>query len=126
MPVSRSDYPLVYITGPGDRDVAITVSQINTHKIRGASTIVLAEDDPALRGAAEKAPADNPAYRSVYIALPSTNDTLMAAFTATVALQQLALKMSVLKKAYLNRLGIPNHGVDPDAPKNVSKSITVD
>ncbi len=125
-PVSRTDYPLVYVTGPGERDVAITVSQINTHKIRGASTIVVAEDDPALRGAAEKPPADNPAYRSVFVALPATNDALMTTFSATVALQQLALKMSLLKKAYSNGLGVADHGVDPDAPKNVSKSITVD
>jgi hypothetical protein len=102
------------------------VSQINTHKIRGASTVVLAEEHPALRGAATKPPADNAEYRSVYITLPHTNDTLMAAFSATVALQRLALKMSLLKKAYLDRLGVSHHGVDPDAPKNVSKSITVD
>jgi glucosamine 6-phosphate synthetase-like amidotransferase/phosphosugar isomerase protein len=125
-PVTRNDYPLVYITGPDERDVAITVSQINTHKIRGASTVVFAEEHPALRGAATKPPADNAGYRSVYITLPRTNDTLMAAFSATVALQRLALKMSLLKKAYLDRLGVSHHGVDPDAPKNVSKSITVD
>jgi len=121
-----ADYPLVYITGPDERDVALTVSQINTHKIRGSSTVVIAEDHPALRGAATKAPIDNASYRSVFIALPRTGDTLMATFSATVALQRLALKMSLLKKHYLDRLGIPEHGVHPDVPKNVSKSITVD
>jgi glucosamine--fructose-6-phosphate aminotransferase (isomerizing) len=121
-----ADYPLVYITGPDERDVALTVSQINTHKIRGASTVVIAEDHPSLRGAATKAPIDNPEYRSVYISLPRTDDTLMATFSATVALQRLALKMSLLKKHYLDRLEIEEHGVHPDVPKNVSKSITVD
>jgi glutamine---fructose-6-phosphate transaminase (isomerizing) len=121
-----SDYPLVYITGPDERDVALTVSQINTHKIRGACSVVFAEEHPALRGAATKAPADNPSYRAVYVTLPRTSDTLMATFSATVALQRLALKMSVLKKHYLDRLGIAEHGVHPDVPKNVSKSITVD
>ncbi len=121
-----ADYPLVYATGPDERDVALTVSQINTHKIRGASTVIIAEEHPALRGAATKAPADNPSYRSVYVTLPRTGDTLMATFSATVALQRLALKMSLLKKVHLDRLGIADHGVDPDAPKNVSKSITVD
>ncbi|HEY8078706.1 MAG TPA: SIS domain-containing protein [Labilithrix sp.] len=121
-----ADYPLVYITGPDERDVALTVSQINTHKIRGSFTVVIAEDHPALRGAATKAPADNPSYRSVYVTLPRTGDTLMATFSATVALQRLALRMSVLKKHYLDRLGIEDHGVHPDVPKNVSKSITVD
>ncbi len=121
-----ADYPLVYITGPDERDVALTVSQINTHKIRGSCTVVVAEDHPALRGAAQKAPADNASYRSVYIALPRTGDTLMVVFSATVALQRLALEMSLLKKHYLDRLGIADHGVHPDVPKNVSKSITVD
>lgn len=121
-----ADYPLVYITGPDERDVALTVSQINTHKIRGSSSVVIAEDHPALRGAATKAPVDNAEYRSVYITLPRTDDTLMAMFSATVALQRLALKMSLLKKHYLDRLEIAEHGVHPDVPKNVSKSITVD
>ena len=121
-----ADYPLIYITGPDERDVALTVSQINTHKIRGASTIVVAEEHPALRGAATKPPADNASYRSVYITLPRTDDTLMAIFSSTVVLQRLALTMSLLKKQHLDRLGIPDHGVHPDVPKNVSKSITVD
>ena len=121
-----ADYPLLYVTGPDARDVALTVSQINTHKIRGACSVVIAEDHPALRGAAGKAPADNPSYRSVYVPLPRTGDTLMAMFSATVVLQRLALKMSLLKMQYLDRLGIADHGVHPDVPKNVSKSITVD
>ena len=120
------DYPLVYITGPDERDVALTVSQINTHKIRGAMTLVIAEEHPALRDAAAKVPASNPAYRWVYVPLPRTNDTLMVVFSATVALQRLALKMSIHKAHYLDGLGIEDHGVHPDVPKNVSKSITVD
>jgi hypothetical protein len=34
--------------------------------------------------------------------------------------------MSVKKMEYLDRLRVADHGVHPDAPKNVSKSITVD
>ena len=120
------DYPLIYITGPDERDVLLTVSQINTHKIRGATTVVIAEEHPALREAAEKAPADNPGYRNVYITLPRTNDTLMTVFSATLVLQRMALRMSLLKAGWLNRLGFKEHGVHPDVPKNVSKSITVD
>ncbi|MSP91069.1 MAG: SIS domain-containing protein [Myxococcales bacterium] len=123
---ARADYPLVYVTGPEVRDINLTVSQINTHKIRGAMTVVIAEDHPALRQAAEKAPADNPAYRSLYIALPPTGDTLATVFSATVALQRLALAMSRKKAAWLDGLGVRDHGVHPDVPKNVSKSITVD
>ena len=121
-----ADYPLIYVTGPDEQDVHLTVSQINTHKIRGASTVVIAEAHPALRQAASKAPTDNPAYRSVYVTLPRTGDTLMTVFSSTVVLQRLALKMSLLKAAYLDRIGVKDHGVHPDVPKNVSKSITVD
>lgn len=121
-----ADYPLVYVTGPDERDVNLTVSAINTHKIRGASTVIIAEESPALRLAASKAPVDNPRYAWVYIAPPRTDDTLMAVFSTTVVLQRLALKMSVLKMQYLDRLGVKDHGVHPDVPKNVSKSITVD
>ncbi len=115
-----------YVTGPDARDVNLTVSAINTHKIRGASTVIVAEESAALRLAASKAPVDNPRYAWAYIALPRTDDTLMTVFSSTVALQRLALKMSVLKMQYLDRLGFRDHGVHPDVPKNVSKSITVD
>ncbi|MCC6749277.1 MAG: SIS domain-containing protein [Deltaproteobacteria bacterium] len=121
-----ADYPLIYVTGPDPRDVALTVSQLNTHKIRGSTTVVIAEDHPELRQAAGKAPTNNPAYRSVYVALPRTEDPLLTVFSATVVLQRLALKMSLLKAEHLDRLGIAEHGVHPDVPKNVSKSITVD
>ncbi len=121
-----SDYPLVFITGPDERDVLLTVSQVNTHKIRGACIVVIAEDHPALQQAASKPPSDNAAYRHVTITLPRTDDTLMTPFTATLVLQRLALKMSLLKMNHLDRLGMVGHGVHPDVPKNVSKSITVD
>ncbi len=122
----RTDYPLLYLTGPDDRDVNLTVSQINTHKIRGAFTVMIAEESADLRLAVSKAPVDNPDYRWAYIVLPRTDDALMVAFSATVVLQRLALQMSLKKAAWLNRLGVKDHGVHPDVPKNVSKSITVD
>jgi len=34
--------------------------------------------------------------------------------------------MSIRKMKYLDRLELKDHGVHPDVPKNVSKSITVD
>lgn len=121
-----ADYPLVYVTGPDARDVGLTVSQIHTHKIRGAMSIVIAEEHPDLHQAASKPPAGKPGYRSAYIPLPRTGDVAMTAFTATAVMQRLALAMSSRKGRYLDRLGIPQHGVHPDSPKNVSKSITVD
>jgi glucosamine--fructose-6-phosphate aminotransferase (isomerizing) len=120
------DYPLLFVTGPDETDVNLTVSQVNTHKIRGASCVMIAEENPALRQAVTKPPTDNPHYRSVFIRLPRTGDNLMVLFSATVVLQRLALRMSLLKQEYLERLGFQDHGVHPDVPKNVSKSITVD
>ncbi|MHB0970027.1 MAG: SIS domain-containing protein [Thermoanaerobaculia bacterium] len=120
------DYPLIFVTGPDGTDINLTVSQVNTHKIRGAMCVMVAEENGALRQALTKPPTDNPRYRSVYIALPRTNDNLMVIFSATVVLQRLALRMSLLKQEYLERLGFRDHGVHPDVPKNVSKSITVD
>ena len=120
------DYPLIFMTGPDATDVDLTVSQINTHKIRGATCVMVAEENAALRQAIAKPPADNPSYRSAYIALPRTGSNLLTIFTATVVLQRLALRMSEMKAEYLDRLGLKDHGVHPDVPKNVSKSITVD
>lgn len=121
-----SDYPLVFVTGPDETDVNLTVSQVNTHKIRGATCVMVAEESAALRQAVTKPPADNPRYRAVSITLPRTGDNLMVLFSATVVLQRLALRMSALKQQHLDRLGFKDHGVHPDVPKNVSKSITVD
>ena len=121
-----ADYPLVYVTGPAERDVDLTISQVHTHKIRGTQTLVIAEESERLRDAAEGKPMGKGDYRAIFVALPETGDTIQAVFSATVALQVLALKMSTRKRAYLEQLGVRGHGVDPDAPKNVSKSITVD
>lgn len=120
------NYPLIYITGPDQRDIHLTVSQINTHKIRGADTFVIAEENDELMTNAKTNPHDKGYYGWGYIPLPKTGDTLMTVFSATVVLQLLALKMSIKKMAYLDRIEIIDHGVHPDVPKNVSKSITVD
>ncbi len=119
-------YPLIYITGPGERDVRLTISQLNTHKIRGSGTIVIAEENSRLRQAAEKPPAGQGEYWAQYITLPRTDDSLLPVFTATLVVQMLALRMSVRKMKLLDDLGVADHGVHPDVPKNVSKSITVD
>ena len=120
-----TNYPLIFVTGPSERDVNLTVSQMNTHKIRGADIYVIAEESKALRDAAAPAGGAKGA-RSGYIRLPRTDDDLLPFFTSTVALQLLALHMSVRKLELLDRLEIQDHGVHPDSPKNVSKSITVD
>ncbi len=120
------NYPLIYITGPDERDVNLTISQINTHKIRGGDSFIFAEDNDKLLENAKDNPHDDGYYGWSYVMLPKTGDALMTVFSSTVALQILALKMSIRKMEYLDRLGIKDHGVHPDVPKNVSKSITVD
>ena len=120
------NYPLIYVTGPEERDVNLTISQINTHKIRGGDTFVIAEENEKLFENAKVNPHDEGYYGWGYIPLPHTGDSLMTTFSATIVLQLLALKMSIRKMAYLDRLGVSDHGVHPDVPKNVSKSITVD
>lgn len=120
------NYPLIYVTGPDERDVNLTVSQINTHKIRGANTYVIAEENDKLLKNASTNPNEGQYYHWGYVMLPRTGDGLLTCFSATVALQLLALRMSVRKMKKLDRLNMLDHGVHPDVPKNVSKSITVD
>ncbi|MFA6318202.1 MAG: SIS domain-containing protein [Elusimicrobiota bacterium] len=123
-----TNYPLVFVTGPSERDVNLTISQINTHKIRGADITIIAEESPALRDAVGRPQPDRfgRKFRSTYIRLPRTDDDLLPFFTSTLALQLLALHMSAAKLTLLDKLEIADHGVHPDSPKNVSKSITVD
>ena len=131
-----SDYPLIFVCPPDERDRRIAISQIHTHKIRGAEIILIAEKNPELELAVEGIPEGSKTYRHFCVELPPTDtgasgstgqaDRNIFVFAATAALQYLAFRMSVLKMEYLDRLGIADHGVHPDAPKNVSKSITVD
>ncbi len=121
-----SNYPLIFFCPPVERDVKITISQIHTHKIRGADVVLIARDDDRLRRSVEGVPAEVRNYYSKYIRLPGMFDQHMFVYQAAVVLQLLALKMSIHKMKYLNKVHVQNHGVHPDVPKNVSKSITVD
>jgi glucosamine--fructose-6-phosphate aminotransferase (isomerizing) len=121
-----SNYPLVFVCPPDERDIRITISQIHTHKIRGADVVLIAEENEELKKALEGKPAGMDDYFCKYIRVPASGDSNIFVFQAAVVLQRLALKMSVAKMKYLNRARIENHGVHPDVPKNVSKSITVD
>jgi glucosamine 6-phosphate synthetase-like amidotransferase/phosphosugar isomerase protein len=120
------NYPLLFITTPRELDINLTISQINTHKIRGANVYLIAEDNNDLREAVSVAPSSMFPYRHGYITLPRTDSIILPIFSISVVLQLLALQMSLKKMEFLNRLEINNHGVHPDVPKNVSKSITVD
>ena len=121
-----SNYPLLFVCPSEERDIRITISQIHTHKIRGADILLIAEKQPDLARAVAGRPMGDDRYWSKYIEVPFSGDPNLFVFAATVILQRLAFRMSVLKMEYLNRLTVADHGVHPDAPKNVSKSITVD
>jgi glucosamine 6-phosphate synthetase-like amidotransferase/phosphosugar isomerase protein len=120
------NYPLIFITTPRKRDINLTISQINTHKIRGANVYLIAEDNNDLREAVSVAPSMTYPYKHGYITIPRTDSKILPIFSITVVLQMLAFKMSLKKMEFMNRLEIAGHGVHPDVPKNVSKSITVD
>lgn len=121
-----SNYPLLFVCPSEERDVRITISQIHTHKIRGADILLIAEKNAELALAVAGRPMGQDRYWSEYLEVPFSGDPNLFVFAASVALQRLAFRMSVLKMEYLDRLAVADHGVHPDAPKNVSKSITVD
>jgi len=121
-----SNYPLLFVCPPDERDIRITISQIHTHKIRGADIILIAEKNAELAMAASGKPMGQEHYWSQFLEVPASGDSNLFVFAASVLLQRLAFRMSVLKMEYLDRLQVVDHGVHPDAPKNVSKSITVD
>jgi glucosamine--fructose-6-phosphate aminotransferase (isomerizing) len=101
-PLSAVDegFPVIFVAGPDD--VAIMVSGINETACRGALTVAVAEDDPRLAS-----------HVAELIPIPPAGP-LFAPILAAVPLQLLAYKMGVRR------------GTDPDFPRNLSKTLTVD
>ncbi len=93
-------FPIIFVAGP--EDVPLIISGINEVKVRGARTIVISEDDPRLRANADDV-----------IALPKS-DTQISSLLGVLPLQMLSYHMSVMR------------GFDPDFPRNLSKTLTVD
>ena len=93
-------FPIIFVAGPDD--VPLIISGINEAKVRGARTIVIAEDDPRLRSNADDV-----------IALPKS-DSNISPLLGVLPLQMLSYHMSVMR------------GFDPDFPRNLSKTLTVD
>ncbi len=93
-------YPIVFVAGPND--VPLIISGVNEVKVRGARAIVIAEDDPRLRANADDV-----------IALPKS-DANISPLLGVLPLQMLSYHMSVMR------------GFDPDFPRNLSKTLTVD
>lgn len=93
-------FPIIFTAGPND--IPLIISGINEVKVRGARTIVIAEDDPRLRANADDV-----------IALPKS-DANISPLLGVLPLQMLSYHMSVMR------------GFDPDFPRNLSKTLTVD
>lgn len=93
-------YPILFAVPP--QDVPLIVSGINEVTCRGARAIAIGEDDPRLR-----------ANASDLIVLPPASPEVAALLTV-LPLQLLSYHMSVMR------------GYDPDFPRNLSKTLTVD
>jgi glucosamine--fructose-6-phosphate aminotransferase (isomerizing) len=93
-------YPILFAAGP--EDVPLIISGINEVKVRGARAIAIGEEDPRLRANADD-----------LIVIPRS-DPQINALLAVLPLQLLSYHMSVMR------------GFDPDFPRNLSKTLTVD
>jgi glucosamine--fructose-6-phosphate aminotransferase (isomerizing) len=93
-------FPILFAAAP--QDIPLIVSGLNEVTCRGARAIAIGEDDPRLH-----------ANASDVIVLPDSTPQI-AALLAVLPLQLLSYHMSVLR------------GYDPDFPRNLSKTLTVD
>lgn len=93
-------YPVIFVAGP--EDVPLLVSGINETTCRGGRAIAIGEEDERLRGNAHE-----------LIVLPRAGADLNP-LLAALPLQLLSYEVSVAR------------GIDPDFPRNLSKTLTVD
>jgi glutamine---fructose-6-phosphate transaminase (isomerizing) len=98
--VVREGYPIIFIAGP--EDVSLIISGINEVACRGAMTIVVSEENTRLRSNA-----------SGLISMPLAG-SIFNPILAIIPLQLLAYHISI------------SRGFDPDYPRNLSKTLTVD
>jgi len=96
----RNGYPIIFIAGP--EDVSLIISGINEVSCRGARTIVIGEEDSRLHSNAND-----------IITIPRAG-AIYNPILAIIPLQLLAYRVSV------------SRGFDPDYPRNLSKTLTVD
>jgi len=93
-------FPVLFVAGP--EDVPLIVSGINEVTCRGGRAIVVGQEDARLR-----------ANASDVIVIPDSTPQI-ASLLAVLPLQLLSYHMSVAR------------GYDPDFPRNLSKTLTVD
>ena len=93
-------FPVLFVAGP--QDVPLIISGINEVTCRGGEAIAIGQEDEHLRSNA-----------SDMITIPESNP-LFASLLAVLPLQLLSYHMAVAR------------GYDPDFPRNLSKTLTVD
>jgi glucosamine--fructose-6-phosphate aminotransferase (isomerizing) len=93
-------YPVIFVAGP--EDVPLLVSGINETTCRGGRAIAIGEEDSRLQANAHD-----------MIVLPQVSP-LFNPLLATLPLQLLSYRLSLAR------------GYDPDFPRNLSKTLTVD
>ena len=93
-------YPVLFLTTPGDE--MMMINHVNEVTTRGGRAIALAAEHPVLRSNVHD-----------YLVVPNS-DRFLAPILATVPVQLVAYHMSVAR------------GIDPDFPRNLSKTLTVD
>jgi len=96
----QDGYPVVFITAPGDE--AMMINHVNEVTTRGGRAIAIATEHPALRANVHD-----------YLTVPEASRFLVPVL-ATVPVQLIAYHLSVAR------------GIDPDFPRNLSKTLTVD
>jgi glucosamine--fructose-6-phosphate aminotransferase (isomerizing) len=93
-------YPVLFITAPGDETMMI--NHVNEVTVRGGRAIAVACEHAALRANVHD-----------YLVVPKS-DRFLSPILATIPVQLVAYHMSVAR------------GIDPDFPRNLSKTLTVD
>jgi glucosamine--fructose-6-phosphate aminotransferase (isomerizing) len=93
-------YPVVFITAPGDE--MMMINHVNEVTVRGGRAISIAAEHPVLRSNVDE-----------HLVVPDS-DRFLAPILATIPAQLVAYHMSVAR------------GIDPDFPRNLSKTLTVD
>ena len=96
----QDGYPVVFVTAPGDE--AMMINHVNEVTTRGGRAIAIATEHPALRANVHD-----------YLTVPKAGRFLVPVL-ATVPAQLIAYHLSVAR------------GIDPDFPRNLSKTLTVD
>jgi glutamine---fructose-6-phosphate transaminase (isomerizing) len=94
------NYPIIFVAG--QNDIPLIISGINEVTARGARAIVIGPDDKRLHDNADD-----------LIIIPDAEEQI-SALLAVLPLQLLSYHMSVAR------------GYDPDFPRNLSKTLTVD